>query len=256
MEQGAGTEFKVKLPAFEGALDLLLHIIHTQQIDIYDIPIASITQQYLDHLNLMKELNLDIASEFLLMAATLIYLKSKMLLPQPLPEVEMEEYDRLRTELTTQLLEHQKFQRGARMLREKEEECSTLWSRAELASPEAPPEGEKVLLEATVFDIIASFHKVWQIKKEEKPLYMSPDRYTIEEKMEEIIERLHQEERLEFLQLARELRSREELMVTFLALLEMVRQQLILLYQTRRFGEILILPYIKQGAKGDGKGGD
>ena len=255
MEQGAGTEFKVKLPAFEGPLDLLLHIIHTQQIDIYDIPIASITQQYLDYLNLMKELNLDIASEFLLMAATLIYLKSRMLLPQPLPEVDREEYDRLRTELTIQLLEHQKFQRAARMLREREEECSSLWRRSELTPP-APPEGEKVFLEATVFDIISAFHKVWQSRKEEKPLYMIPDRYTVEDKMREIIERLHQEERLEFLQLARELRSREELVVTFLALLEMVRQQLILLCQTRRFGEIIILPYIKEVAKGDGKGGD
>jgi len=255
MEPRVSKEFKVRLPSFEGPLDLLLHIIHTQQIDIYDIPIASITQQYLDYLNLMKELNLDIASEFLLMAATLIYLKSRMLLPQPLPEADREEYDRLRTGLTTQLLEHQRFQQAAHLLREKEKQCSTVWSRSELTPP-TTPEGEKILLQATIFDIVTAFHKVLQSRREEKPLYMVPDRHTIEQKMKEIIERLHQEERIEFLQLARELRSRKELIVTFLALLELVRQQLIRLCQTRKFGEILITPHMKEGAKGDGKGGD
>jgi len=255
MEQGVGTEFRVRLPAFEGPLDLLLHIIYTQQIDIHDIPIASITQQYLDYLNLMKELNLDIASEFLLMAATLIYLKSKILLPQPLPEEDKEEYDQLQTELTTQLLEHQRFQQVARLLREKEEESSAVWSRSELAPP-TPPRGEEILLQATVFDLVAAFHKVWQSKREEKPLYLVPDRYIIEEKMGEIMEGLHQKGKLEFLQLARELGSWEELIVTFLALLELGRQQLILLCQTSRFKEILILPHIKEGANGDGKGGN
>ncbi|TKJ31990.1 segregation/condensation protein A [bacterium (candidate division B38) B3_B38] len=254
MEQEAGTEFKVRLPAFEGPLDLLLHIIHTEQIDIYDIPIASITRQYLDYLNLMTELNLDIASEFLLMAATLIYMKSKMLVPQPIPEIDKEEFYCLRTELTTQLLEHQKFQQAARLLREKEKEHSTLWSRSELTSA-APPRQEDVLLEATVFDIVSAFYKVLESRKEEKPLHLLPERYTVEEKMEEIVERLHQEERLRFFNLARELQSREELIVTFLALLELVRQQLILLYQTRKFRDILILPAMKKGAKGDGKGG-
>jgi len=255
MEQEVETEFKVRLPAFEGPLDLLLHIIHTQQIDIYDIPIASITQQYLDYLNLMKELNLDIASEFLLMAATLIYLKSKMLLPQPLPEQDKEEYDWLQTELTTQLLEHPRFQQAARLLREKGEESSAVWSRSKLAPP-TPPRGEETLLQATVFDLITAFHKVWQSEREEKPLYLVPNPYSIEEKMGEIMERLNHKGKLEFLQLARELGSREELIVTFLALLELGRQQLILLCQTSKFGEILILPHIKEGANGDGKGGD
>ncbi|MDH5405812.1 MAG: segregation/condensation protein A [Candidatus Aminicenantes bacterium] len=254
MEREVETEFKVRLPAFEGPLDLLLHIIHTEQIDIYDIPIASITRQYLDYINMMKELNLDIASDLLLMAATLIYMKSKMLVPQPIPEVDTEELEYLRTELTTQLLEHQKFQQAAHLLREKEKEHSSLWSRSELTSA-APPGEENILLEATVFDIVATFYKVLQSRKEEKPLHLIPDRYTVEDKMEEIMERLYQKERLEFFQLVRELQSRQELIVTFLALLELVRQQLIRLYQTKRFKEIFILPSAKKGAKGNGKEG-
>ncbi|MFB0517793.1 MAG: ScpA family protein [Acidobacteriota bacterium] len=253
MEPEIETEFKVRLPAFEGPLDLLLHIIHTEQIDIYDIPIASITRQYLDYINMMKEINLDIASEFLLMAATLIYMKSKMLVPQSIPEEDKEEFDLLKTELTTQLLEHQKFQQAAHLLREKEKEHSSLWSRSELTF-EIPSGEENILIEATVFDIVAAFYKVLQSRKEEKPLHLIPDRYTVENKMEEIMERLYQKERLEFFQLARELQSQQELIVTFLALLELVHQQLIRLYQTRRFKKIIILPSPKKGAKGDGKG--
>ncbi len=254
MEREVESEFKVKLPAFEGPVDLLLHIIHTEQIDIYNIPIASITRQYLNYINMMKELNLDFASDFLLMAATLIYMKSKMLVPQPIPEVDKEELDHLRTELTTQLLEHQKFQQAARLLREKEKEHSSLWSRAELTS-EIPSGEENILIEATVFDIVAAFYNVLQSRKEEKPIHLSPNHYTVEDKMEEMMERLYQEERLEFFQLARELKSREELIVTFLALLELVRQQLIRLYQTKKFKEIFILPSPKKGAKGNGKEG-
>lgn len=254
MEREIETEFRVRLPAFEGPLDLLLHIIHTEQIDIYDIPIASIAQQYLDYLNMMKELNLDIASEFLLIAATLIYMKSKMLVPQPIAEEDREEFDHLRTELTNQLVEHQKYQQAARLLRDKEKAYSALWSRSELASS-APPRGENVLLEATVFDMLTAFYKVLQSKKEEKPLHLLPDRYTVENKMKEIMEKLHRKDRLEFFQMARELQSREELIVTFLALLELVRQQLIRLYQTKKFKEIFILPSPKKGAQGNGKKG-
>src|SRR5689334_9277988 len=151
--------YPVRLDKFEGPLDLLLHLIKKHEVDIYDIPIVKITEQYLAYIDLMQELNLDVAGEFLVMAATLIHIKSRMLLPRPDPTQEDPEEDP-REALVRRLLEHQKFKAAAELLHERETLRSAQWTRADGPIAEIAGEAPEPEIEVDLFSLMAAFRQV------------------------------------------------------------------------------------------------
>lgn len=224
---------KVALPVFEGPLDLLLHLIKQNKIDIYDIPIALITKQYLEYLELMRELNLEIASEFLVMAATLIFIKSKMLLPK---DEQLPDEEDPRQELIEQLLEYEQFKDAAKTLRERYE----FWSKAFLR--QAKREEEFFLQDLSIFDLLTALQKI--LSKTEHKVNVPKETIKVEDKIDEILEILKVQKRLIFAQIFETRKngklSRLEIIVTFLALLEILRLRLARAYQESLFGDIVI----------------
>jgi segregation and condensation protein A len=230
------TDYRVSLEIFEGPLDLLLHLIRTQEIDIYDIPIAKITDQYVQHLQLMQHLNITVAGEFLLMAATLIHIKSKMLLP-PDPAAEAEEFEDPRRELVEQLLDHERFKQAAQLLWERETVELSVWPRGHNEFEQ----DEQELVTATLFDLVKAFHAIVERFKDQVALAVEHESVTLEQKVSEI-RRLLQVER-EFLFstfIARGI-SRLHLIVTVLALLELARLHEVKLFQKGNFEDIRIV---------------
>jgi segregation and condensation protein A len=226
----------IHLEAFEGPLDLLLHLIKKEEVDIWNIPIARITEQYLEYLEIMKDLNINVAGEWLMMAATLIYIKSRMLVPQEKTETAEEQAEDPRTELVYQLLEHQKFKNAAEMLYTREEVENAVWSKP---PSEILEEGEEVVA-VTLFDLLRAFHEVVQRFEEARVMEVRQENITIEQKIEDIRQRFLVHEKLQFSHLFAEIRSKRHLIVTFLALLELVRLHEILLFQKKAFEEIYI----------------
>lgn len=235
-------EYRVKLRIFEGPLDLLLYLIKKNELDIYDIPIAEITRQYLDYLEMMQELNLEIAGEFLVMAATLLYIKSKMLLPQE--EVSLEDEipeEDPREELVQRLLEYKKFRQAALLLKEREDQSSQVFRRF-VSIPEEELEFEEEFkgFEASIFDLLSAFSKVLQSLPREDLGLMLEEEHSLEEKMEFILSLLNQKGVIYFNNIWTRIRSRLEAVVFFLALLELIRMKKILVRQFGLFGEIKI----------------
>lgn len=224
---------------FEGPLDLLLHLIRENKVNIYDIPIALITHQYLEYLGLMKELNLEIAGEFLVMAATLIHIKSRMLLPvEETADIEEEMDPRL--ELVEKLLEYQAFKDAALGLREKEEE----WSRVFLKEP--PPQEEEggeseepALFDLNLFDLLAAFKKILD-KAPPEIMAVTRETLTVKDRMAFVMEVLQDREAVRFEELF-ESGTRTHLVVCFMALLELLRLGLAKVYQEREFGAIWVI---------------
>jgi len=233
--------YQVKIPVFEGPLDLLLHLIKENKIDIYDIPIALITRQYLEYLELMKELNLDIASEFLVMAATLIYIKSRMLLPKDDPGEVIEEDPRL--ELVERLLEYQAIKEAALELKEREEEWLGVLRRPEIEVEDEPTDEENVkelyLFDINIFDLLSAFKKLVE-KLPPEVLEISPETLTVKDRISYILEQLEQRESFRFEDLFEGMRTKDALIVTFLALLELLKLGLVRAYQERPFSIIWI----------------
>jgi segregation and condensation protein A len=227
----------IRLEAFEGPLDLLLHLIKKEEIDIWDIPIAHITEQYLDYLQIMKDLNINLASEWLMMAATLIYIKSRMLVPQePAEDALAEEKEDPRNELVYQLLEHQKFKNAAEMLYTREEVENAVWNKP---PAEVLEDGSDVVA-VTVFDLLRAFHEVVQRFEAQRVLEVTPEEVTIEQQLAEIRKRFLVHDKLLFSSFFKEARSKKHLIVIFLALLELVRLREVWLHQKKAFGEIYI----------------
>ena len=231
--------YPVHLENFDGPLDLLLHLIKKHELNIYDIPIALITAQYLEYLNLMEELNLDVAGEFLVMAATLIHIKSRMLLPRPDPAQEDPDEDP-REALVRRLLEHQKFKAAAELLHERETLRSAQWTRpdgpiAEIAGE--PPEPE---IEVDLFSLITAFRAVVERSKARPKIYLPAEQIPIEDRIEQLLERLSETEACGFEDLFEDVQTRAGLVVTFLALLEMIRLKLIRVFQTGVVGPIRV----------------
>lgn len=228
---------KVKLEIFEGPLDLLLHLIKQEEIDIYDIPIAHITKQYLEYLGMMKDLNINLAGEWLVMASTLILIKSRMLLPPDPTIVEAPSEEDPRLPLVQQLLEHQKFKSAAEMLYERE--------TIELSSFENPKtefqEEEEELVSATVFDLIKAFHAVVVRFRDQIVLEVEHDTVTLEEKLAELRSVLALQPTLHFSSFFERCLSKLHLIVTFLAVLEMVRLREIHIFQEKTHGDIKIV---------------
>jgi segregation and condensation protein A len=231
--------YPVRLQNFEGPLDLLLHLIKKSEVNIYDIPIALITSQYIEYIDLMQEMNLDVAGEFLVMAATLIHIKSRMLLPRPDPTQEDPEEDP-REALMRRLLEHQKFKAAAELLHERETLRSAQWTRpdgpiAEIAGE--PPEPE---IEVDLFSLISAFRAVVERAKARPKVYLPSEQIPIEDRIEQLMERLSETEACGFEDLFQDIQTRAGLVVTFLAILEMIRLKLIRVFQSGALGPIRI----------------
>jgi len=239
--------YSIKLPAFEGPLDLLLHLIKENKIDIYDIPIALITHQYLDYIEMMKELNLDIAGEFLLMAATLVHIKSRMLLP--VEEVTGEELGDPRFELVQRLIEYQAFKDASLALREREDEWSNIFHREPLHE-ETGEEGEGAeldLFDLSLFDLLGAFTKLLD-KAPPGVISITKETLTVKDRISFIIEKLENRDTMRFEDLFEGSATRTYLIVTFVALLEILRLGLARVYQERDFGAIWIINSQRQAA--------
>jgi segregation and condensation protein A len=231
----------VRLDNFEGPLDLLIHLIRKSEVSVYDIPIALITRQYLDTIQLMQELNLDVAGEFLVMAATLIHIKSKMLLPRPetAAGVEGDEEDP-RDSLVRRLLEHQKFKAAAELLHEREQLRSAQWPRpdervAEIVGDDYEPE-----LEVDLFSLLTAFQAVVQRAKLRPKVLLPPEQVPVEVRIEQLLARLSENDACGFEELFADVDDRAGLIVTFLALLEMIRLKLVRVFQAGSFGPIRV----------------
>jgi len=232
---------KVRLETFEGPLDLLLYLIKKNEIDIYDIPISVITQQYLEYLEVMKNLNLDVAGEFLLMAATLLHIKSKMLLPATEEEEGEKEEEDPRAELVRRLLEYQRFKEAARQLVRGPLLDREVFVRSFFGDSLAEKEREeKVSGEVTLFDLLEAMKKVLETLPAEEFQEISAEHLNIKDKILHIMERLWEADSMAFTDLYTASTSRREIVVTFLALLELLRLRMIRVYQGETFGTIRI----------------
>ncbi|MEW6214127.1 MAG: segregation/condensation protein A [Nitrospirota bacterium] len=240
--------YNIKLSAFEGPLDLLLHLVKENEIDIYDIPIALITHQYLEYIELMKELNLEIAGEFLVMAATLIHIKSRMLLP-PDEEAFLEEQEDPRLELVHRLIEYQVFKDAALNLREREEEWMKVFHREPVSDD---VDTELYLFDINLFDLLGAFKKIIDTASPEV-ISITKETLTVKDKMSFIIGVLEGQDAIRFeeffkvgIDSQREGINRVQLIVTFIALLELIRLGLVRAYQEREFGNIWVINPSKQ----------
>jgi segregation and condensation protein A len=237
--ESAPDAFPVHLEAFEGPLDLLLHLIRRNEVHIHDIPIAKITQQYLDAIDLMKELNLDIAGEFLVMAATLIHVKSRMLLPRPDPTQEDPEEDP-REALIRRLLEHQRFKAAAELLHEKEIQRSAQWVRPEGRVADVLGEPPEVEVEVDLFSLMSAFRQVLERARQRPRVPLPVEQISIETRIEQLLSRLSTTDACGFEDLFADVQTRSGMIVTFLALLEMIRLKLVRVFQQGSFGPIRV----------------
>ncbi len=223
----------VATAAFSGPLDLLLHLIRVNQVSITDIPIAKITEQYTAYLDAMQELDLDVASEYVALAAELIYIKSRMLLPRPAGAPEEDP----RQELARRLLEYERFKRMAESLHEIDSLRAGLWPRPEM---QLPKDGESVTMEVSLFDLIEGFRKVTERYRLGHPaaLEIRHLRFSVREKMEQLLARLEEDGTLPLLEFLGAMRYRAEAVTAFLATLELIRLGVIRVFQPAPFAEI------------------
>ncbi|MFK2824259.1 segregation/condensation protein A [Bacillus sp. B190/17] len=236
-------QYNVKTEVFEGPLDLLLHLIQRLEIDIYDIPVAEITEQYLLFIHAMKELELDLASEYLVMAATLLAIKSKTLLPVHEEEADEAWEEDPREELIEQLVEYKKFKEAAKKLQDRERERGQFFTKAP-SDLTAFDHGEAAVseLNVTVYDMLGAFHKLLRRKKLKQPYTAVIARrdISIEGRMDEILSQLKQsQKRLRFEELFAA-GDRELLVVSFLAILELIKNNQIVVEQQDNFSELYV----------------
>lgn len=244
-------DYPVRLTNFEGPLDLLIHLIRKNEVDVYDIPIALISQQYMAYLDLMREIDLDVAGEFLVMAATLIHIKSRMLVPRVEQAGEAGEVEEdPREALVQRLLEHQRFKAAAGMLHECETVRSAQWMRPDERVEEiagVPIERE---LEVDLFSLLQAFQAVLTRARDRGATLQVPaEVVSIETRMEQMLRRLAADGPCGFEDLFADVSSRPEIVVTFLAMLELIRTGRIRVRQTRVCGPIRIL-LSERGAAG------
>jgi len=233
--------YKIKLDIFEGPLDLLLYLVRKSHLNIYDIPIADITDQYIEYLNLMQMLDLNIAGEFIVMAATLMQIKSKMLLPAEENQQDQAQEDP-RAELVKRLLEYEKFKEIANSLREKEEQQREVFKRPHSEKPkeiQAGP-GEPVYFEANIFDLINAFTQALKDVPRELFYEVVKDEFSVEEKIHTILHLLLLRQTLPVSELFSRAANKIEVIVTFLGVLELVKMREIVILQNASFSEIVI----------------
>jgi segregation and condensation protein A len=235
-ELASTSPYRINLPVYEGPLDLLLDLIRKQEMDIHDIPIAKVTEQYLDYLHQLEKLDIDVSADFIYMAATLIHIKSKMLLPaDPLagPDEQLDPRD----ELVHRLLEHEKFKNAAQLLYQKQQIEDHVWSRPDRAlyTGEAV-EGELVV---SLVDLIKTFQQVLERRKEVTKFELRHETVTIAQMMDLLRRRLTaSEEPVSLIEFFETCETRNAMIVALLAVLEMVRMQAVILVQSQLFADI------------------
>jgi len=228
--------YPVKLPGFEGPLDLLYYLIRENRIDIYDIPVALITKQYLEYLEWMRILDLEVAGEFLVLASTLLRIKAKMLLP---PGEEEEEEDP-REELMEALLDYQRYQRTAEFLREKETEEFLLYPRSFFSFLEDSNQAEEGCQKVSLYNLLEAFKKVLDKASEEPTHTVKILRITIEQRINHILSFLENKKKVSFTDLFMDNPKRLVMIVTFIAILELIRLNKIRVLQRKKFSEIWV----------------
>jgi len=243
-------EYNVKVDVFEGPLDLLLHLINKLEIDIYDIPMTEITEQYMLYIHTMQDLQLDVASEYLVMAATLLAIKSKMLLPKHeddlLDDEQIGEYEEdPRDELVERLLEYRRYKEAANELKEKEQDRSLFFTKppSDLSEYAEEMKSERLDLNVTIYDMLGAFHKLLRRKRLQKPLNtkIARQEISIESRMEEILDELRRlNRRVHFFQLFPH-HNRSHIIVTFLAILELMKRNDIVVEQEKNFDNIWLI---------------
>ncbi len=231
----ASADYQVKLEVFQGPLDLLLFLIRKKKIDIHDIPIATVTREYLKYLDQKERINLDREAEFLLIAALLIYIKSQMLLPREKP---LEDEKDPRQILVNQLLDYQRIKAASSLLREKEEEELLKWKRSFL--PPLLKEDSLDYIEISLFDLAESFFVLMKKKEREGIKTIKGKEYSLEQKMKEILTLLEASEFLDFLDYFSQAESFEEALVSFLGLLELIKARIVVALQESHFQPIKV----------------
>jgi segregation and condensation protein A len=232
------TNYHIELPVFEGPLDLLLYLIHKNEVDIFDIPIAQITHEYLIYLGKLKTLNIDLASEFILMAATLTVIKSKLLLPPQADEEDEFEAVDPRKELVEQLLEYKKYKNAGLMLESFHRLDRDLFKRPSLVEASEEIIGRKI--DISLFDLVSAFQEIVNKVKAREGITLDAERYTIQEAIDSISAALNQNRRQYFEDLFQGAKNRLEMIVLFLALLEIIKMGLARVYQMGNFEPIIV----------------
>ena len=230
---------KFQLEIFEGPLDLLLYLIRKNEVEISDIPIQKITEQYLKYIELMKMLDLDIAGEFLAMAATLMHIKSRFLLPPEERGEEEEEEEDPRWDLVRQLLEYKRFKEAAASFHQLEVKQEKFYPRRSAPPPPKPP-GDLPLEEVELFELLDAFSQVLSEAEKRQPAEFEPDNFTLEDGRRRVMDRINETSPLEFRRLFERGEPRTRIVVVFLAILELIRQKTIKVIQEKHFGEIMI----------------
>ena len=242
--------YQIKLEIFEGPMDLLLHLIKKHELDIYSIPIALITQQYLEYIDLMKSLDMEIAGDFLVMASTLMHIKSKMLLPPPENAEGEEDGVDPRAELIRRLLEYKSFKEAAASLENKEETWSQVFTRQAETAPELPSEEEPLLFDFHLFDLLSVLKEV-MARVPEAGFEITAEAVSITEKISQILSRLESVDSLLFADLFEGSTSRAQVIGTFLALLELIKTRIVRAVQIEQFGAIRIVKAVTDAPNHD-----
>jgi segregation and condensation protein A len=232
--QADANSYKIKLEIFEGPLDLLLYLIRKEEVSIYDIPIARITDQYLEYLTAMQELDIGVAGEFLVIAATLIQIKSHMLLPRD-PDAVEEDIEELRADLVNQLLEHQKFKSVANMLHQRVIIEGAAFGRGTIEADESNPE-----VSATIFQLFEIFREILNRRRAISEIEIARDETTMADKILEIKQVLAEHGEIKAREFFDRARTRRELVLIFLGILELVKELAIRLRQSEIFGDIIL----------------
>ncbi len=227
-------ELNLKLGEFAGPLDLLLYLIKQEQANIFDIPIARITDEYLKYIRLMENLDITLAGDFLVMAATLIEIKSKMLLPKEMLAAD-EEIEDPRQELVDRLLEYEKFKSASQMLYERSTVEQAVFMRGQIESDENNSE-----INASVFDLLKVFQKIMERHKEEIQMEIHREEITLADMLKNLKQRIFEAKELSLLKFFEEMHTRRELVTAFIAVLELVRTESVKLMQTVTFGDIIL----------------
>jgi segregation and condensation protein A len=233
------TPYKINIPLYEGPLDLLLDLIKKQEMNIHDIQIAKITSQYLDYLHKLEELNVDVSADFIYMAATLIYIKSKMLLPDPLASPEEQGADP-RADLVQRLVEHEKFKNAAQLLYQKQQIEENVWSKPDKSLyHDEGTEGELVV---SMVDLVRVFQQLLERRKEVSRIELQHEEFTVAQMMAQLRAQIlaSEDNTVNLIRFFEACPSRHAMIVAFLALLEMVKMQAIAMVQEKEFGEIVL----------------
>ncbi len=241
--------YKVRLDTFEGPLDLLLYLIKKNELDIYDIPIALITKQYLEYIKIMKELNLEIAGDFLVMASTLIQIKSSLLLPPPFSEDPEEEGEDPRAELIRRIIEYSKYKEASLQLGEQKLLGKEFFARTFESEESHTDERSEEPLELDLFALIEAFRNILAKAPREVFHEVCAESISIAERINEILSMLQEKELLEFTELFPDNRDRDYLVATFLAILELCKLKLIRIRQQEHYGAIRIMPAVVEAAE-------